>query len=360
MGYAGSVVVGPFPLLLVLLGVANADEPARPFSVVPYGWVQPGFAWRQDDAALLTDTDGFSAAARFGIEATAEPIQLRARVEVDLQPEPVLEDAFVNWSPHPVFSLNAGQMKVPFSISHLASDTRRQLPVDNAVTRVSGIDRDLGVSAEFRLPIAQKPRAAVSSAVMNGEGKNRLENVNDSFMFAQRLVVYPLGPRERPAEGRSAAPYLGLGGGWVYNFTGADDSATEFNTFAAELQFAAGVFSIQAEFADVEVVHASPDVVDYHSTGTYGQLGLFIPAPWVSQHVELVGRAGWAEPNDALASNIDEVATIDIDVGINLYIPETPPYMQDVKLQVAYRHSIQDEGGQVDDDRLDVVATVRF
>lgn len=354
------MAAGLFSLVLLASASAHAEAPARPFSVVPYGFLRPGFTWRQDDPALLTDTDGFSALARFGVEAAAEPIQLRARLEIDLQPEPVLQDAFVNWSPHPVFSLNVGQLKVPFSISHLASDTRRQLPTENAVTHVAGIGRDMGVSAEGRLPIAQKPRASFTTAVMNGEGKNRLENVNDQFLFAQRLVITPFGSRERPAEGRSPTPYLGFGGGWIYNLTGADESATESNTLAAELQFAVGVLSLQGEFVDVEVIHASPDVADYRSMGAYGQFGVFIPAPWVDKHLELVGRAGFAEPHDGLQSNVDEVATIDLDAGLNLYIPETPQFMQDVKIQVAYRHSIQDESDEIDDDRLDVVGTVRF
>ena len=349
-----------FFITLLGAGPALAEAPARPFAVVPYGFLRPGFTWRQDDPALLTDTDGFSALARFGVEAAAEPIHLRARVEIDLQPAPVLQDAFVNWSPHPAFSLNVGQLKVPFSISNLASDSRRQLPTDNAVSRIADIGRDMGASIEGRLPIAQQTRASFTSAVMNGEGKNRLENVNDDFLFAQRLVITPFGSRERPAEGRSPTPYLGVGCGWVYNLTGADESATEYNTFAAELQFAIGVFSLQGEVADVQVVHASPDVVDYNSTGAYGQFGLFIPAPWVSKHLEVVGRAGYAEPNDALASNVDEVSTIDIDAGLNLYIPETPAYLHDVKIQVAYRHSIQDEGDELDDDRMDIVGTVRF
>jgi hypothetical protein len=347
-------------LMLEAMPKAQAEEPARPFVVTPYGFLRPGFSWRQDDEALLTDTDGFALQARFGVEAAAEPIRLRARMEVELQPEPILQDAFVNFTPHPVISLNVGQLKVPFSVSHLASDTRRQFPTANGVQRISEISRDIGLSVEGRVPIAGKPRLSLSSAVMNGEGKNRLENVNDDFLFAQRGLLLPFGPRELPGEGRSAAPYLGVGGGWVYNFTGSDASAVESNTIAAEVQFAVGVFSLQGEFIDREVEYATPEVRDHHAVAGYGQLGCFIPAPWLQEHLEIVARGGWSEPNDALAGTLDEVAGLDIDAGLNLYVPETPAYLHDVKLQLAYRHSIETEGESVDNDRFDALATVRF
>ncbi len=344
-------------LLLVLAALA---EETRPFTVTPGGWVRPGFAWRQDDERLVSDTDGFSFEARMGLEAVAEPIGVRARVEMEFAPEPSLKDAFVNYTPVPYLSLNAGQFKVPFSVHRLSSDTKRQFPTDPRLADAMEIKREIGASAEGRLFLAQKPRLSVSSGIFDGEGSNRAENVNDRFMFAQRVLLAPLGMRERPFEGTGREPYLGIGGGWIYNFTGSDETAEETNILQVELQAAVGVFSIQGEYADRDVVHASTEVVDYKATAAYGQVGCFIPVKWASEHLEVVARGGWAEPNDALESAPEEIETVDIDGGLNLYVPRTPKWMHDVKLSAAYRHSIQMEGDELDDDRLDASFTVRF
>jgi hypothetical protein len=346
--------------MLLLAWFAPAHAADRPFDVRPFGWVRPGFFWRQDDDALVNDTDGFWLSARLGLEAQADSMHLAARVEVDLQPEPVLKDAFVNWTPATWISVNAGQLKVPFSIQQLTSDTRRQLPVDAPLVAAAGFSRDIGAWVDGRLPIAGKTRAALSSAVMNGEGANRLENVNDRFLFAQRLLVTPLGARERPVEGTQREPYLGFGGGWVYNDTGSEATEEETNTFQAELQFAIGPFSVQGEFMDKDVQHASTEVADYHATAAYGQMGCFIPVGWAKEHLEIVGRGSWTEPNDALATTTAEVATVSIDAGVNLYAATTPRWLNDVKVQTAFRHTIQLEGDELDDDRIDVLGTVRF
>ena len=106
-------------------------------------------------------------------------------------------------------------------------------------------------------------------------------------------------------------------------------------------------------------MHAASTVEDFEVRGVYGQLGCFIPAPWFREHVEVVARGGWSEPNTAFDAQgfQEEVA---IDAGLNLYVPEAPKWLHDTKLQVAYRHVIQMEGEEIADDRLDVVGTVRF
>jgi hypothetical protein len=184
--------------------------------------------------------------------------------------------------------------------------------------------------------------------------------VNDRFLFAQRLLITPLGSRERPVEGTQREPYLGIGGGWIYNDTGSEATEEESNTFQGELQFAIGPFSLQGEFMDKDVQHASAEVADFHATAGYGQIACFIPAGWFAKHLELAGRGAYTEPNDALDTTSAEVATLAIDGGLNLYLPETPRWMNDVKLQAAYRHTIELEGDEVDDDRVDVAGTVRF
>ncbi len=344
--------------MLLLLPLAFAADPG--FTVTPMGWLRPGFTWRDDDPALPSSTDGFWLAARMGLEAGSETYRLRARIEVDLQPEPSLTDAFVNFTPSPVVSLNVGQFKVPYSLEYLAADTRRQLAQNAPIVDAASFGRDIGASVETRLPIAQKVRATFSAGMFNGEGRNRLENVNDRFLYALRLNVTPLGTRDRPYEGTSRDPYISVGGGYVYNFTGEDSTAVEVNAFQAELQFSVSVFSLQGEYLDSEIVHADAAVIDYHTRGAYGQFGCFIPAPWLRDHIELAGRGGWMDPNTALDSAPTEVEQVSIDGGLNLYVPEAPKFMHDTKLQLAYRHTIELEGEELANDRFDAVASVRF
>lgn len=333
--------------MLALVALVLAADPQ--FSVTPNGWVRPSFAWH----------DGFAVAARLGLEAQSEAYRVRARIEVELQPEPSLTDAFVNFSPSPILSVNLGQLKVPYSVAYLAADTRRQLPQTSIAVYQGNFGRDIGALVEARLPIAQKVRATLSGGVFNGEGRNRIENVNDAMLYAGRLNITPFGTRERPFEGTGREIYLGFGGGYVYNLTGEDSTSTEINAFAAELQLSVDVFSLQGEFLSKEVVHADATVEDFEVRGAYGQLGCFIPAPWFREHVEVVARGGWSEPNTAFDAQgfQEEVA---IDAGLNLYVPEAPKWLHDTKLQVAYRHVIQMEGEEIADDRLDVVGTVRF
>lgn len=343
--------------MLPLVAYALAADPQ--FSVTPNGWVRPSFAWRQDDPALLTDSDGFAVAARLGLEAQSESYRVRGRVEVELQPEPALTDAFVNFSPSPMLSVNLGQLKVPYSVSYLVADTRRQLPQPALAVDQGNFGRDIGALIEARLPIAQKVRATLSGGAFNGEGRNRIENVNDAMLVAARLNLTPFGTRERPFEGTGRELYLGVGGGYVYNLTGEDSSATEINAFAAELQLSVGVFSFQGEFLNKQFVHADATVDDFEVRGAYGQVGCFIPAAWLRDHVEFVARGGWSEPNTAF-DTLGFQEEVAIDAGLNLLVPEAPKWLHDTKLQIAYRHVIQLEGDEIGDDRLDVVGTVRF
>lgn len=346
-------------LNVILLATALAGEES-PVQVTPFGWVRPGFTWVQDDDVVVTDQDGFVLQSRLGLEASF-PKEISAKVEVDLTPEPSLKDATATWKPNAYLKLDAGQFKVPISVGHLASDSRRVFP--NApllVEEVSG--RDLGVAATGSLPVADETRVSFTTAVMNGEGSNKVQNVNQRYLYAQRLLVTPFGTRPI-TEGASEDLYLGIGGSWVYNLQGEDTTAEEINWVAGDLQLSWKGVTAQGEFLWGDHRFANATVQDYALTGFYGQLGAFVPAPWAKEHLEVVARVGRHDPNTEVSSDATlqfAPATMEVSGGLNLYARQLPAAIQDVKLQVGYTHYTETEGADIGNDQLQTQATVRF
>ncbi|MES2638451.1 MAG: porin [Myxococcota bacterium] len=367
-------------MLLLATAAFAADPPAAPppsapaptlpaVAVRPFAWVRPAFTWIADDPQRPAAQDGFTAEARIGVEASLAELPVSAKVELALLPEPQLTDAFLSVAPLSFVTVNLGQMKVPFSLHRLASDTRRQLPHGVGFLAEAGIGREIGADVVIDLPIAGKTRAVLTSGVYNGEGANRIQNVNQRFLYAQRVLLTPLGARRSPSEGvgggTDRAVYVGIGGGWLYDYEGDGLTAAESNTFGLELQLAWNVLSFQAEAVDQQIVHANAAVADYRVQGAYGQLGCFVPAPWVRDHVELVGRVEAAEPNTTFGAAEGEAqpdlqATQTLTGGINVYVRAAPERLHDLKLQVAYAHVTPLEGADLNDDSFTVSATARF
>jgi hypothetical protein len=357
-----------FPLLLPLLSLhpATAADNDPLFAVTPYGFVVPGFSYIQDDPEALTAQDGFTLAARLGLESRLQvgntPGAIAARVEVELTPSPLLKDAVLSYRPAPFLRVDAGQFKVPYGLGYLASDTRRLLPSTPLIyTDMTG--RDMGVMVTASLPIQKKTWAAAQFGAFNGEGANRIQNVNQRFMYAARGVFTPFGARDRVFEGSDGATYLGIGGGWLYNLIGADDSAEEINQYQAELQFSWNVLSLQGEYLFGEHAFANASVQDYHQMGWYGTIGCFIPAPWVREHIQLVGRYAQSEPDDEVVGDFSgQVApnSEEITGGLNLYWVAPPRPFHDLKLQFAYSTFRELEGTKFLNDRFTTAATVRF
>ncbi len=358
------------PPMLSLLSIALA---APTLEIKPYGFVRPSGAWIQDDDVSTADQDGFSLQSRLGLGAKYGSCGIEAKVEVDLTPEIAPKDAWLAARPVCWFGITVGQQKLPFSIHEQASDTRRLLPTSPRIVGSSGAGRDLGISADLQIPIAKKIRGGLVAGVYNGEGSNRIQNVNQEFAYAIRGQITPFGSRDTAFEGSAKELYLGVGGAWVYNLTGEGEAAQERNTMAFDLQFSWKWLSLQGEYIDVEVFHASLDVPDFHIRGGYGQFGLYIPAPWVEDHVELVGRLEWVDPNTAFADPglsgsgsgarpIYQASRI-LTVGTNFYVlkpGERLAIIHDLKLQLAFSHPEEMEGEQVKDDNFTGVATVRF
>ena len=81
----------PMLLLLIpslLIHSAHAADATPLFAVTPYGFVVPGFSYIQDDPEALTAQDGFTLAARLGLESRLQvgdtPGAIAARIEPDI------------------------------------------------------------------------------------------------------------------------------------------------------------------------------------------------------------------------------------------------------------------------------------
>ena len=358
-------------MLLSLLSLVAAEPDAKPEvkpEIKPFGYVRPSGYWIEDSDTSNADQDGFSLQTRIGMKARYQECGIEATIEADLTPELSLRDGFVLAKPVCWFGIIAGQYKVPWSLHQLSSDSRRQLPLSPRVVTATGISRELGAGIEWRLPVAKKIRASVAWGMFNGEGINRAQNVNQDFSYALRGTVTPFGARDTVFEGSDGSLYLGLGGGWVYNLTGDAESAIERNSFGADLQFAWRWISLQGEYLDTAVFHASPDVTDFHIRGGYAQLGLFIPAGWAAEHLEIVGRFEQSDPSTAfpdaglIGSGPGAIPTFQAaqlwTAGLNVYL--APALLHDVKLPIAWTHPEETEGGTITDDNFVGTATVRF
>lgn len=335
---------------------------AAPVETRPWAFVKPGFAWIADSDAVVTDQDGLLLYGEMGLDAAYEPAKVGGRVSLVVVPDVQLKDAVITWAPSKYLRLDVGQFKVPMGVGYLASDSRRLLPrASLAAGEVASTDLGLGLTGA--LVIQDKSWAQLSTGVYNGEGPNRIQNVNQRFLFSQRLLFTPFGPRTRAFEGTNGTTYLGLGGSWVWNVIGEGATAEEYNHFGGELQFAWNVLSVQGEVFFGDHRFASADLDDYTFLGGYGQLGLYLPFGWAARHLELVGRVGEDDPDQTVEGEVGGQigpATLEITGGLNLYALDDPDRFHDFKLQLAFTHFRELEGEEVADDTFVAMGVARF
>ena len=105
-----------------------------------------------------------------------------------------LRDAYIRWT-RDAFTLTAGQFKTPFSPEFITSIT--QIETADRATAVDSLapKRDIGLMAEY----AVGTWVNLQAGVFNGEGQNRIVNVDSTNLVVGRLSVRPL-------------PYVTLGG----------------------------------------------------------------------------------------------------------------------------------------------------
>lgn len=369
------------------------------------GYAQPYYRWVQNPCVVPRDggpceestvPDGFGLTrARIGFEGrhadrTDFKAELRTIPNVELLALRLRFELFEG------VKLTVGRFKVPFSRQELTSESRLQL-IDRAAFIKATPGRQLGASLSwetgFFTSALPKDFFRLDVGLFNGESaKERapVNNIDEDFLYAVRAQVAPFGAPRTFAEGdvrpavERVSPVLAVGANWTYEKRGEDNGNYKQQNIAADILFAWYGASFYGEYFryDRDYVADISDP-DRHGAGWNVQLGYFIPAPYLKEHLEIAGRVeAWdpavARKDDRADELLSEVsgsgparpgstqAHRDYVAGINWYFDG-----HDLKLQINYTRRTEIEEWQrskgndevprdVDDDSVFAQLTYRF
>lgn len=272
------------------------------------GFVQPRLILQQEDTDAGADgTFGFQV-RRVRLEFTGElhtplpkgpmPFVIGHKISVEFAPEPQLQDGWFEVGVGRAFRIRAGQQKTPSNRSLLNSDKNTLFPErghnDSLAPR-----RDMGVQVRGALG---RNHLEYGVGVFNGEGRNRVNNVNRKFLYVARLAVSPLGSPgtgyEMLRDGFACAKNpekqaftFTLGYAWHFNQIGPP--GTETATMGHNIEFFTHYrwVTAQAELLYMVTDFEEQTLVDFNTYGWYVQVGLFPPmVPWVQDHLAVLFR----------------------------------------------------------------------
>jgi hypothetical protein len=368
------------------------------------GYAQPYYRWVDNPQSFRVTEDGVDVTrsripdgfglsrVRLGFEGDyAERGSFK--LELNTVPNVELLEARFSFDPLPWLRLNVGRFKVPFSRQELTSESALQI-IDRAAFISATPGRQLGVSADIQFGFGSLPDdfLTISAGIFNGESaKERapINNIDEHFLYAARLEIAPFGQPERgegdlrPMDERSAFQLV-LGGSWSYEVRGPSNGDYEQRNVGGDVlarwhgvSIYSEVFRMDRDF-EADLLNA-----DFGAFGYNVQLGFFVPAPYVEEHLELVGRVEEWDP--ARAHDPDRAAelrptaagagpaqtggtqaTRSFTGGLNWYF-----FGHDLKLQANYTHRqalentvLSAENAEipmdVDDDTFFVQLTARF
>jgi len=330
-----------------LLSMANY----APSSVSVGGYLQPQFRLRQN-SPVQGDQDGFKfARARLIIvgQTHAGNLDLSATVETELQPQFSMLDAYA--SVVRVFGkskgalpgkvqLDVGQMRTPISRQQMLSDSRIAF-VDKAQLATIAPDRDLGARLTFAPP---KLPAKVFLGAFNGEGKNQVENINESYLYAARLELAPFGRDVPLAEGAFGGKVLIAGLSYGHNKLSSQANGQEKRTYLGADIFGSWK-GISASFEYLVVKYAfeggDPGMLspDYKGNGWVAQLNYLLPVklpPYQQSRLEVGARIEEIDRNDLIpiAQPGDPNQSVREITGVLTYYMR----MHNLKAQLVFNH----------------------
>jgi hypothetical protein len=340
------------------------------------GFVQPRFVWSPEDkAAAVPGEVGFQV-ARVRLEqqstlsraaAGEDGIAVRQAISIELMPEARLVDAYLDLQAHPLLTLRMGQFKTPTSRTLLISDKSTALP-ERAALDDLGPRRQIG---------AMLHGADLDNIVeygigaFNGEGTNRLGNVNRKLLYAGRVAVSPWGgpgttselldPNEDPTATVGYAVYVNKDGP-----EGAEEASISHNGEAfAHYRWVTVQAELLWRFTDWQPV----DLADFHSNAWYVQAASFVPGvPWADEHLALVGRYDRSDALVPINGDVPLVGPTDpaqgrqsVTVGLGLYAGQ--PWTrraQDLRLQLLWSKNDELEDLSYDNDQVSLAAHLTF
>ncbi len=346
------------------------------------GFLQPRFTVIPDDEDNgATGELGFSL-SRVRMETSADLVKtLRPGFDltftpafsVEFMPEPVLKDAYVQADFGGRVRLRAGQFKAPINRSNLISDRRLLFP-DRPLVSSYLPDRDLGVQVSGNLG---KNHLEWAAGAFNGEGTNRISNVNDKFLYAARVVVSPLGGPGTTSEmipldnGKDQKERVVFSVGYSIHYNVKGEPGEEEASLGHDVEgfFHYRWFTLQGEFAHRRTNFEAEEVPDYNASGWYVQLGAFLPGvPWAQDHIALLFRMEEGDSFDPVSQDVPLAGPTDpyqgsrnVSVGASFYAGK-PLFklIHDLKFSVIYVARTELEDQPFANDRFLVFSQLAF
>ena len=155
------------------------------------GYIQARETWR-DDSKLTATLNRARISAEGGLVAGFS-YRIMAEYEsggtASTAASVSLRDAYIRWT-RGDFSVVAGQYKTPFSPEYITSITLIETADRSTVVDSLATKRDIGVMAQY----SYRGYVVLYGGIFNGEGQNRIVNVDSSSLVVGRVAVRPLGP----------------------------------------------------------------------------------------------------------------------------------------------------------------------
>lgn len=361
---AGATAIALFAPAAHAIDVYESDEAT--FGVE--GYIQPYFRWVENpctypepgrcDAREVPDGFGLTRARL----AVTGDFRQRGSFKLELRtvPNASLLTARVDFDPLPWLHLTIGRFRVPFSRQELTSESRLQL-IDRAALIRGTPGRQLGFAVQTQFGFGEAPDDLItlSGGIFNGESAKEqapVNNIDEDFLFAARLEIAPWGqPSFAEGDLRSPedrrVPQLSIGANWTYNTAGESAGDFEHRNIGADIAFWWQGLSLYGEVYRADRDFTDDDLnTDYNAFGWNVQAGYFIPAPYVRERLEVVGRVEEYDPQRAHdpdraielrpfnsgtgpANSNGTQASRNYVAGLNWYFFE-----HDLKLQVNYTH----------------------
>ena len=281
--------------------------------------VQARYEHQDFDLDSAADIDRFRARrVKTSMEGVAFG-DVKYKIQANWVGTPILEDAYFQYSRHPMAQLWVGRGKAFFGRQELTSSGKQQFVDRSLFSGRFHPGRDHGVALVGELP---SKVFEYQVGVYNGSGIASNSNDNDDFMTTARAVWHPLGmiALEESALDYPSAPKVAIGVSAYRNESGAGTTLQDDTRLAAELAFKYLGLNAVAEYVteDRETPGGQVD-----TDGYLVQLGYLFP----NQKLEVAGRYGLVSPDTP--TDRDQTET---GVALSWYVSK-----HDYKLQADFR-----------------------
>ncbi|NUP10962.1 MAG: hypothetical protein HOW73_33365 [Polyangiaceae bacterium] len=325
------------------------------------GYVQPGFRFVNDTPFNADDSDGFVFEnARIigrGQYTFYEKLGAALRFDFDVASGNfAVRDVYATlfWD-QDLVALDVGQLKVPFGLSELQSESKLQFAVGSP-TRKLAFGRDLGVQLRSDFPIGPV-WFRVAAMMANGEGGFRQRvNLDGEFLYAGRIEVAPLGRMQlSESDLEDSKPQLTAGvsagyNGALGNELGPADVGAGEKRIEGDVRFWFRGLTLRGEY-----IHGFRDDTEsaagYERYAASAQIGYVLPIPIPLPKLEIVTRFSMFDVNGSADGTegddyvVDNTETRTLDFGANAYIAKHA-----AKVSFLYRLTDLLEGPQTDEN----------